>query len=313
MKRLTTLFFILISSLSYGQVIIRSGGGSTGGHGKPKQEAPISLYGNHTLVDEYRDTSKIDPWNAFAEQMEINKANINFNDLFKGFTRESSDNIFSWTESIKNPLSTYENNLSQEGFLITNYAELLRRQGIDQGPSEIVSDYQSFLGRQANLGNIYSSYLTSKINDSISKENIKDLLDHWQTDLATPSYFPRYQSGESSLDWNSVREDIEKALIESDISIDDWLDRVKPDSALIFKFEDRIYINPYEEKIEEVSSKGDTWLDMLDVRDRLPSPSMVDFEEKKVQIVIDGKEISLEDFVWVKEIKKKPYSRRIDL
>ena len=278
----TLMLLTSVISLTWTEIGTMGGGMSSGGHGtKAKQETLPSYHlgldnGIFWKLPKMHNPFDSDAWSFPAKHIEG---------------------------------VSFESFLSERESFNRDFYEFQRKNSI-----LVIDDYKKFLMNHTIDGNIYSDYLNFR-DQKIDGESLKNLLDHWQTDLITPSLYPHYQSN-NGVDWDEVDNHINEALreFESTIQIESWIDRIDTDDQTnsIFKFEDRIYINPYKDDIERVRFENDTWLTMEDVRKDLSYPSMVDFDKNKVKSITfdNGEESNLDNLKSIQELSVKPYSKR---
>ncbi|MCY4523986.1 MAG: hypothetical protein OXB84_04530 [Halobacteriovoraceae bacterium] len=167
----------------------------------------------------------------------------------------------------------------------------------------LVNDYKDFVIEQAKSGalqddannNIYLDFaLVSR--EMLDRKDFKNLYHYWQTDLATPAKFDRYQRGE--FNWGIVRHDIEEA--KDAINETRFFPVVVQEDA-IYKHQDQVYFNPYNK--EEVWLKDNSYLDMETFRQGLVIPSMVGVPMDK---------IDSDYYRNIKELNFKPQSFHLD-
>ena len=153
---------------------------------------------------------------------------------------------------------------------------------------EIILDYENFLNEYISTelpegSNIYSLFINSR-KEKMTQQGLEDLLHYWNTDLLAPTNFARYnyegkddelrwgqniQGG--NLKWDIVKGDIAVAL---DIHKPNYaqghdLDLSLPSFSLPYKYQDKIYVNPYDPEIEQILLKGNTTLDVWDIKESL--------------------------------------------
>ncbi|MCY4523936.1 MAG: hypothetical protein OXB84_04275 [Halobacteriovoraceae bacterium] len=202
---------------------------------------------------------------------------------------------------------------------------------------DIIKNYNTFLNRymageidvhtQDNWGedeNIYILYISSR-KEVVDGEKLNTLLQYWNTDLNTPLQFKRYRHDPDNLHnagnlrWDMVREDIAAAVNiatgeQQFHGMEDVNFRYNPRG---YKYENKVYFNPYNEEITEILLKDDTYFDMMDVKEFMEDqqiPSMVDLSKNKIRSIVlqDGREIFIDELEELEEFMIGPNSLTLD-
>ena len=165
----------------------------------------------------------------------------------------------------------------------------------------------------ANDNNIYRNFIDVN-RDMINQEDLKKLMDHWQTDLTSPAKFQRYRNlNTQNLNWEMVQEDIDNSLELLDMSGILHIEVDHYNNTLAYRYDNRIYLNPYRD-IAEVWLTDNTYFDVSEMRESLESPAMIDLDINHIQSIIleDGREIFMDNPDTLKELSIRPASNNID-
>ena len=311
MKALIFIFLSLPVSVSWSESGVTGGGFSTG-------NAVVALSSNYFPQQENSEL----PQTVYLPFDHIKSLRMNNGDIWR--IEDFSSSKFR-ESNLYNPL------LNQQIFYDkNNFSELpggIEEGGYIHNSSDIIRDYQVFLNKYITgeidvnrlddfreNGNIYGLYINSQ-KERMDEEKLKILFQYWDTDINTPLQITRYQydpnidlKNAGNLRWEIVQEDIATAV---NMATNEQLDGMENVNPWGYKYGDKVYFNPYNEKISEILLKDNTYFDMIDVKGFMKeqqTPSMIDLSKHEVESIVlqNGREIFIDDFDSLKKIKFKP-------